>query len=164
MAHKPLTGPRARPRFTRLSDDCPVCRLMEQLDREGLLEAVELGGDGSDGLETFVFKGPRITEFDRMTLAEAQSLLQVLPPEYPLLRRHEPPTLAQMVAVGRRYPGLLFYGYRVDPGGPADRVSLQGFYVPSEYAAQVLGELEYKPRACAALTIDGKPYWREWWA
>ncbi len=157
MAH---TRRRQQGHFTRISDDCPICRLMERLDREGLLEEVEVEGLGE---AESVFKGPRYEPFDRMTLEEAKALLKRLPaPPGPVLL-DEPPSFARMVALGERYPGMLFYGFRVDPNGRADHVILEGFYVPAEHAKQVSDELARKPDACEALVIGGKPYWREWW-
>jgi hypothetical protein len=152
---------RERGHFTRLSDDCPICRLMEQLDREGLLEEVVL--DEDDDPDMSVFKMPQIVPFDRMTVTAAHALLGVLPPDVPS-RAGEPPSFAEMVAVAERYAGTLLQGYRVDPNGPGDHVLMEGFYVPLEYAQQVRDAFARRPEGWEARVIDGKAYWRAWWA
>jgi hypothetical protein len=161
--HPSHPAQRERGHFTRLSDDCPICRLMEQLDREGLLEEVVLDEDDEQDPDTSVFKMPQIVPFDRMSVSAAQALLSVLPPAAPA-REGEPPSLAEMIAVAERCPGMLLQGYRVDPGGPVDHVLLEGFYVPLEYTQQVRDAFARRPEGWEALAIGGKPYWRAWWA
>lgn len=152
---------RERGHFTRLSDDCPICRLMEQLDREGLLEEVVL--DEDDDPDTSVFKMPQVVPLDRMPVAAAQALLGELPPAPPT-RAGEPPSFAEMIAVAERFPGTLLQGFRVDPGGSCDHVLVEGFYVPLEHAQRARDAFARRPEGWEAAVIGGKAYWRAWWA
>lgn len=167
MTSKFKTNRPERLRFTRISDDCPICRLMEHLDQAGYLEALPLDGcDGLDGLGdagASIFKGPEIEPFDRLTMAGARALLAALPPGGAVTVIGGAPSLAQMVALGERYPDLLLCGWRVDPRGPGDHVVVDGFYAPADCATRVVAELARRPDGCEALIVNGRAYWREWW-
>ncbi len=168
MAHRPGHSEGARRHFTRLSDDCPICRLMEQLDREGLLEDIpldELDELQLDGvrLEPFAFAGPRIEPFDRLTVDELRALRPGTPAEPPLAGAEGAPGFDRLLELGERYPGMLYHGFRVDPGGPADHVLLSGFYVPAGCAQRVLAQLASRPTIWESVHVGGLPYWRAEW-
>lgn len=105
----------------------------------------------------------QVVRFDALTQAEAQRLLALMPPEQARDRQNCAPSFAEMAALGARYPGMLYHGYRVDPGRADERVTLEGFYVPSEFGEDVLAQVRYPPDEWDEMTIGGKPYFRAWW-
>jgi hypothetical protein len=105
----------------------------------------------------------QVVRFDELTQAEAQRLLALMPPEQARDRQNLAPSFADMVALGARYPGMLYHGYRVDPSRADERVTLEGFHVPVEFGEDVLAEVRYLPDEWDAVTVEGRPYFRAWW-
>jgi hypothetical protein len=106
------------------------------------------------------------TQFQETGLMEhldEAGYLEALPPGGAITAAGGTPSLAQMVALGERYPDLLLCGWRVDPHGPGDHVILDGFYAPADCVTRVVAELPSRPDGCEALIVGGRAYWREWW-
>lgn len=107
--------------------------------------------------------GNDVVQFDELTAAEARRLLMLLPPEQAHDRQNCAPSFAEMVELGERYPGILFHGYRVDPGRSDERVTLEGFYVPVAHGEDILAGVRYPPDEWHEVGIDGQRYYRAWW-
>jgi hypothetical protein len=129
-------------------------RFTRTAEVRAVLDPHENGGQACDR---------QVVWFDGLTLAEAQRLLALMPPEQARDRQNCAPSFAEMVALGARYPDMRFHGYRVDPSRSDERVTLEGFYIPVEFGEDVLAEVRYLPDEWDEITIDGRPYFRAWW-
>ncbi len=158
MIAQRIYGPKG---FTRtdeireLLDPLEVPDWDESLDEAEVVDLDEL--DEEEGW------GADIVRFDGLTVEAARRLLALMPPKQALMRQNFAPSFLEMAALGERCPGLLFHGYRVPACREDERVTIEGFYVPADCAAEVLAMLIVMPDEWGEVEIEGQPYFRAWW-
>ena len=67
--------------------------------------------------------------FDGLTVEELERLIEYMPEDFKGETQNESPTVAEMLEIGRRFPGTTFHGYVVSPERPDERISLEGFHL-----------------------------------
>lgn len=103
-----------------------------------------------------------IVDFEGLTVDDAIRLLERLPGWQELERQNESPTFGEMVRLGMKYPGTLFFGYRVVPEREDERIQLEGFLLPKEFAHHWFVE-EIEERLKPDESCSWGDHWRFWW-
>ena len=80
-----------------------------------------------------------------------KELLGLLPAEQADDSLEYSPTLREMVEVGRLYPNARFFGFRVVPENPGERITIEGFTLP---ATSVTDEIRQQIEALGPNRVD----------
>jgi hypothetical protein len=105
---------------------------------------------------------------DLLPASNAEQLLQLLPKANVRDRHEGAPSFAQFVELGRRFPEVRFYGYRITPDRNDERITITGYYAPAGKSAdqvhrQARRFAHSQPDEYHPVEIEGEALMFAWW-
>jgi hypothetical protein len=124
-------------------------------------EPADMHGHPNEGLGGLIY-------FDLLPADVAERLLALLPEANTRERHENAPSFKQFVQLGREFPGIRFYGYRIDARRDDERIMITGYYVPvGERADQVYRRARKYARARPdeyhEIEVNGERLMYAWW-
>jgi hypothetical protein len=136
--------------FTRKPE---IRAILDRLESRTIPGTPGHGSDGTSRFEGLAAQGAREL-LAHVTLENANFRLE-----------NTGPTLRELVALGERYPSILFFGYRVAPERPDERIVLEGFYIPKEEVkpGDIRSLNELMPDELGWVSRRRRKWLRVWW-